>query len=293
MIGQSVARDFIMNTVLLPSGNLVPALGQGTWRMGENSAKRTQEITTLRHGIDSGMTLIDTAEMYGEGAAEELIGEAISGRREQVFLVSKVYPHNATLRGTTAACDRSLKRLRTDHLDCYLLHWRGSVPIAETLEAFQSLKEAGKIREYGVSNFGVDDMDEAAAATGGQDIATNQVLYNLAHRGVEWDLLPWNRERRIPIMAYSPIEHSLTGQKRMLGHQVLAQVAERHGATPVQIALAWLLRDPDVIVIPKASTPEHVAENRAALNYKLTNDDLADLDRAFPPPKKKQPLAMR
>jgi diketogulonate reductase-like aldo/keto reductase len=260
--------------------------------MGENLRDRGHEIAALRLGLDLGMTLVDTAEMYGEGAAEELIGEAIVDRREDVFLVSKVYPHNATREGTVQACERSLRRLRTDYLDLYLLHWRGAVSLAETLGAFQSLKQSGKIRDYGVSNFDVDDMNEAFALPGGSDIAANQVLYNLLHRGIERDLLPWCREQRIPVMAYSPIEHSARGQKRMLDLPQLKAVASRHGATSAQIALAWLLQQ-DVIVIPKAANPAHVRENAGALKIKLTQEDLTELDRAFPPPKKKVALEMK
>jgi diketogulonate reductase-like aldo/keto reductase len=282
-----------MRTLRLPSGRPIPVLGQGTWGMGEDRAMRQTEITALRLGLDLGMTLIDTAEMYAEGGAEEVVAEAIAGRRADVFLVSKVYPHNATRRGAVEACGRSLQRLKTDYLDLYLLHWRGSVPLVETLEAFQSLKRAGKILDYGVSNFDQDDMEEASALPGGDQIVTDQVLYNLRHRGIEWDLLPWCRQRGIPIMAYSPIEHSPIEQRGMLDHPRLKLVASRHSATPAQVALAWLLRQEDIIAIPKASQPAHVRENRAALDLTLTDEDLAELDRAFPPPRKKMPLAMR
>ena len=282
-----------MRTLRLPSGRLIPALGQGTWGMGEDPTKRPAEIAALRLGLDLGMTLIDTAEMYGEGGAEEVIGEAIAGRRDEVFLVSKVYPHNATRRGAIEACGRSLLRLKTDYLDLYLLHWRGTVPLVETLAAFQALKQTGKIRDYGVSNFDQPDMDEATALPGGDEIVTDQVMYNLRHRGIEWDLLPWCRERGIPIMAYSPIEHSPREQQGMLDHPRLRLVAVRHHAIPAQIALAWLLQQEDITVIPKASHTAHVRENRAALDLKLTNEDLMELDRAFPPPRRKMPLAMR
>jgi diketogulonate reductase-like aldo/keto reductase len=282
-----------MRTIGLPSGRLIPALGQGTWGMGEDHSKRQAEIAALRLGLDLGMTLIDTAEMYGEGGAEEVVGEAIAGRRAEVFLVSKVYPHNATQRGAIEACERSLLRLKSSYLDLYLLHWRGTVPLVETLAAFQVLKQAGRIRDYGVSNFDQLDMEEATALPGGDEIVTDQVLYNLRHRGIEWDLLPWCRERGIPIMAYSPIEHSPREQQGMLDHPRLRSVAARHHATPAQIALAWLLQQEDIIVIPKASHPAHVRENRAALDLKLTNEDRMELDRAFPPPRRKIPLAMR
>lgn len=277
----------------LPSGKTVPVLGQGTWMMGEQASQRQAEVAALRLGLDLGMTLIDTAEMYGEGGAEEVVGEAMRGRREEVYLVSKVYPHNATRRGMAAACERSLKRLGTDYLDLYLHHWRGSVPLEETFAALQSLQEAGKILDYGVSNYDTGDMEEAAALPGGAQIAVNQVLYNLIHRGIEWDLMPWCRKRGIPIMAYSPIEHSPHESRPMLQHPQLAAIAQSHGATPAQIALAWLLHQEQTIVIPKAGNPQHVRENRAALEIALSADDLAQLDRAFAPPRRKTPLAMR
>ena len=271
----------------------MPVLGQGTWRMGEERSRRQAEIAALRLGLDLGMTLIDTAEMYGEGGAEEVVGEAIADRaRSEVFIVSKVYPHNATRRGAVEACMRSVRRLKVEYIDLYLLHWRGDVPLRETLEAFQFLKDKGTIRDYGVSNFDVDDMEEAYALSGGDEIATNQVLYNLAHRGIEWELLPWCRERRIPMMAYSPLGSSATELKRMLGQSNIKKVAARHNATPAQIALAWLLRQPDLVVIPKASKPEHLRDNRAALDIELTDLDLKELDQAFPPPDRKIPLEL-
>jgi diketogulonate reductase-like aldo/keto reductase len=281
-----------MKTLPLPSGRKIPILGQGTWRMAENPAKRKSEIAALQLGLDLGMSLIDTAEMYGEGAAEELIGEAIAGRRVEVFLVSKVYPHNATQQGAIQACERSLRRLQTDYLDCYLLHWRGSVPLSETIEAFQTLRRAGKILDYGVSNFDVADMEEAFALPGGDEIVTDQVLYNLEHRGIEWDLLPWCQERGVPIMAYSPIGHSGPEKKHLLENRTVKLIAKRHEATPAQVALAWLLQR-DVIAIPKASSPDHVRENRGALELKLTRQDFIDLDEPFPPPQGKVPLEMK
>src|ERR1051325_1639056 len=232
-----------VRTTLLPSGRQIPVLGQGTWMMGEDASRRQEEIAALRLGFDLGMTLIDTAEMYGEGGAEEVVGEAIRDRsRSEVFIVSKVYPHNATRRGAVEACKQSLRRLKVEYIDLYLLHWRENVPLRETLDAFKFLKDTGKIRDYGVSNFDVDDMEEAYALPGGDEIATNQVLYNLVHRGIEWDLLAWCRTRRIPIMAYSPLGINAAEQKRMLGHSNIKEVAARHNATPAQIALAWLLR---------------------------------------------------
>ena len=282
------SRSREVSTLQLPSGTPMPVLGQGTWGMGEDQARRQIEVAALRLGLELGTTLIDTAEMYGEGGAEEVTGEAIEGRRAEVFLVSKIYPHNASRQGTVEACERSLKRLKTDYLDLYLLHWRGSVPLAETLEAFQSLKQAGKIREYGVSNFDVRDLEEAGAMPGGDEIATNQVLYNLMRRGIEWDLLPACRERGIPIMAYSPIE-----QGGMLGNAQLKLVASRHHVTPAQVALAWLLQQEGIVVIPKASSAAHVRENREAVELTLTDEDLTELNRAFPPPRQKMRLEMR
>jgi diketogulonate reductase-like aldo/keto reductase len=241
------------------------------------------------------MTLIDTAEMYGEGGAEEVVGEAIAGRRDEVFLVSKVYPHHADRRGVQQACERSLRRLATERIDLYLLHWRGNVPLAETLEAFARLREQGKIGDFGVSNFDLDDMQEAAALPGGELIATDQVLYNLSQRGIEWDLLPWCRERRMPVMAYSPLESNPLEQGSLLANPALAAVAQRHQATPAQVALAWLLRQDGVVVIPKAVQPRHVRENRAALELAqaLDAEDLARLDAGFPAPRRRRPLAMR
>jgi diketogulonate reductase-like aldo/keto reductase len=276
-----------MRTTKLPSGAVIPVLGQGTWHMAEEPRRRADEIAALRCGLDLGMTLIDTAEMYADGAAEELVGEAIAGRRNEVFLVGKVLPHHATRHGTIAACERSLRRLGTDRLDLYLLHWRGQVPLAETLEAFVALTRTGKIRHWGVSNFDVADMEELERIPGGGAVATDQVLYNLSRRGIEYDLLPWCRKRGIPIMAYSPVE-----QGRLLNHPQLQGIAARHRATPAQVALAWVVRQDGFVAIPKAGTPAHVRENRAALDILLTDEDLAALDRAFPPPTGPQPLEM-
>ena len=276
-----------MQTVPLPSGEKVPALGMGTWMLGDNRTRRTEEIATLQRGIDLGMTLIDTAEMYGEGDSEKLVGEAIKGRRAEVFLVSKVYPHNASRKGTAVACERSLKRLGVESLDLYLLHWRGGVPLDETIEGFEALQAQGKIRHWGVSNLDPADMEELVAQPGGGQVSVNQVLYNLSRRGVEWDLLPWCAERRIPLMAYSPIE-----QARLLRHPGLHALAARHGATPAQLALAWLLRRDQVIVIPKASTRAHLEENFAALQCSLDAEIVAELDRLFPPPRRATPLVM-
>jgi diketogulonate reductase-like aldo/keto reductase len=276
-----------MRTVALPSGERVPAFGMGTWYMGEDPARRADEIATLQLGLDLGSTLIDTAEMYGDGRAEEVVAAAIEGRRDSVFLVSKVYPHNATRRGAVAACERSLKRLSTDRLDLYLLHWRGSVPLAETMEAFAALRAAGKIRHYGVSNLDRNDLKELWALPGGSEIQTDQVLYNLTRRGVEWELLPWLRERHIPIMAYSPIE-----QARLLRNQKLAAFARRHGMAPAQAALAWLLKDDDVIVIPKSAHPDRLRENLGAVEIRLSPEQLRELDGLFAPPSRATPLEM-
>jgi diketogulonate reductase-like aldo/keto reductase len=271
----------------LRCGEKVPVLGMGTWGMGEARARAAAEAAALAFGLDLGMSLIDTAEMYGEGGAEEIVGKAVAGRRDGVFLVSKVYPHNATRQGTVAACERSLKRLGTDRLDLYLLHWRGEVPLAETLEAFETLQRSGKIRLYGVSNFDVADMEELWSLPGGRATASNQVLYNLARRGIEWELLPWWRQRGVPIMAYSPIE-----QGRLLSKRALRTLAERRGVTPAQLALAWVLHRDGVIAIPKAGRVEHLRENRAALDIALTAEELAALDQAFPPPSARRPLEM-
>lgn len=276
-----------MKDVLLPCGERVPALGMGTWNIGDDRARRAEEIATLRLGLDLGLRLIDTAEMYGEGLSEELVGEAIAGRRDEVFLVTKVYPHNAGRRDAVAACERSLRRLRTDRIDLYLLHWRGGVPLAETMEAFVALQQAGKIRHFGVSNLDLDDMRELWKVPGGDRVQTNQLLYNLGRRGVEWDLLPWLRERGVPVMAYSPIE-----QARLLRHAGLKAFAARHGIAPAQAALAWLLSRENVIAIPKTGRRDALRENAAALSIALDDAQLAELDALFPPPRGPRPLEM-
>lgn len=276
-----------MRMTTLPSGEKVPALGQGTWYMGEAARSCAGEVAALRAGIDLGMTLIDTAEMYGDGGAEEVVGEAIQGRRDRVFLVSKVYPHNASRRGAVAACERSLQRLATDRIDLYLLHWRGQYPLSETIAAFEDLQRAGKIRHWGVSNLDVFDMKELLQSPGGDKVAVNQVLYNLTRRGIEYDLQPLCREGGIPLMAYSPIE-----QGRLLKAPVLRSIAQQYGATPAQVALAWLLRQEQLIAIPKAASLAHVQENHAALDLSLSDADLAALADAFPPPDEAQPLDM-
>ena len=278
-----------MSPVRFPDGTEVPALGQGTWKMGEDPRLRAGEVAALRLGLDLGLALIDTAEMYGYGGAEEVVAEAIAGHRDAVFLVSKVLPQNADRRALPLACERSLRRLRTDVLDLYLLHWRGRVPLTETVEALEALHAAGKIRRWGVSNLDVDDLEELGPSV--KDCATDQVLYNLEARGIEWDLLPWCREHGMPVMAYSPV-----GQGGgLLKQPALAAVARRHGegsSTPAQVALAWALRQPAMMVIPKASDPAHVRANAAARELILSTQDLADLNAAFPPPARKEPLGV-
>ncbi len=276
-----------MPEVSLPDGTRVPALGLGTWRMGENPRRAVAEREALELGLALGMRLIDTAEMYGDGGAEEVIAPVIAARRDDVFLVSKVYPHNAGRRAAVAACERSLKRLGTGHLDLYLLHWRGEVPLAETVAAFEALKRDGRIRNWGVSNFDVDDMEALVRVPGGEHCATNQVLYHLGERGIEWALLPWLRERGIPVMAYSPL-----GQGRLLRNRRLAAIARDAGATPAVLALSWLVRQRDVIVIPKAADTHHAHENRSAVDCELSSTTLAALDAAFPAPHGPTPLAM-
>jgi diketogulonate reductase-like aldo/keto reductase len=276
----------IMKTTSLPGGEIVPALGQGTWMMGERRDRRTAEIAALRAGVDLGMTLIDTAEMYGDGAAETLIGEALGPIRDELFLVSKAYPQNASRKRLPLACEASLRRLGTDRLDLYLLHWRGSVPLGETVEAMEALKAAGKIRHWGVSNLDTDDMEDLLAA-GGDACSTDQILYNLTRRGPEHDLLPWLRDHAMPVMAYSPVE-----QGRLVAHPALAAIAERLNATPAQVALAWTLDRDGVIAIPKAGSVAHVQENRAAADLTLPDTVLAALDETFPRPRERRPLEM-
>jgi diketogulonate reductase-like aldo/keto reductase len=272
-------------SVPLHSGEKIAALGQGTWHFAERPERRAEEIASIRLGIDLGMTVIDTAEMYGDGAAEALVGEAIAGRRGDVFLVDKVLPHHATRKGTVRACEASLDRLGVDHIDLYLLHWRGRIPLVETIEGFAELEQRGMIRYWGVSNLDTDDMKELSGVPGGDDVQTNQILYNLTRRGPEYALLPWLSTRGIPTMAYSPIE-----QGRLLDHSALQPIARRHAATPAQIALAWVLHHDGVIAIPRAGTPSHVRENAAARDIELTTDDFHDLDHAFPPPTRPRPL---
>lgn len=274
-----------MRAVDLPSGETIPVLGMGTWHLAEGRHPPQVELDALRTGLDLGMTLIDTAELYGEGASERLVGRAIAGRRDEVFLVSKVLPTHATYDGTLAACDASLRRLGTDRLDMYLLHWRGRVPLEETVSAFKELKRSGRIRHWGVSNFDISDMNELMAIPGGRDVETDQVLYNLTRRGIEWNLLPACQRIGLPIMAYSPIE-----QGRLAGHPVLEGIGRRHRATATQVALAWVISHPGVCAIPQAGTPKHARENVDALRITLSEDDVAELDAAFPPPPRPVPL---
>ncbi|CDZ33424.1 aldo/keto reductase [Neorhizobium galegae] len=274
-------------TVTLPSGISVPALGLGTWMMGEDTRKAGIEIESLKRGLDLGMTLIDTAEMYGDGGAEKITAQAIAGRRDEVFLASKVYPWNASRKGVVEACERSLERLKTDRLDLYLLHWRGEHPLTETVAGFEELRRAGKIGAWGVSNFDLDDMLELVDVPDGENCAANQVLYNLSRRGIEYDLLPWCQERGIPVMAYSPIE-----QGRLAKSGELIRIAKAYQATPAQVALAFLLERDGVIAIPKSANPDRVAENAEAVELELSEEDWTALDAAFPPPARKQPLEM-
>ena len=293
-----------MKSIVLPDDERVPVLGQGTWRMGENKRAHADEVAALRLGIDLGMTLIDTAEMYGEGGAEKVVADAIEGRRDRVFIVTKVYPHNASHTELPKACERSLKRLRIETIDLYLLHWREKTPpLEETVEAFEKLRTAGKIKRWGVSNFDVDDMDELFAIENGRNCATNQVLYNLENREIEFDLLPFLHQQsalnhQLVLMAYSPVGHG----RGLLENRIVRNIAERDDATPAQVALAWVLRHQDppsdgfaaakVIVIPKASNEKHVREKARSIDIKLTKEDFAELDREFPPPKSKKPLPM-
>jgi len=276
-----------MKIVRFPCGDAVPALGQGTWMMGEDPSLRKQEIACLRAGLDMGLRLIDTAEMYGEGRTESLVGEAIAGRRDEVFLVSKVYPHNASRKAMRDSCTASLQRLKTDRLDLYLLHWSGAVPIEETVEAFERLREDGLIRQWGVSNLDISEMENLWGLSDGQAVQTDQVLYNLTRRGIEWDLLPWLRERSIPVMAYSPIE-----QGRLARQRKLVDFGKRHGLTPAQAALAWVLSQDGVIAIPKTASVARLQENAAVLARPLDAAALAELDTLFPPPKGPVPLEM-
>jgi diketogulonate reductase-like aldo/keto reductase len=283
-----------MKTIALSDGERVPVLGQGTWRMGENTRAHRNEVAALRLGIELGMTLLDTAEMYGEGGAEEVVADAIEGQRDRVFVVTKVYPHNASPTELSKACERSLKRLRIDAVDLYLLHWRErNTRLEETVEAFEKLRGTGKIKRWGVSNFDVEDMEDLWSLKNGTNCAANQVLYNLRNREIESGLLPFLHQRSTNnyqpvVMAYSPVGHG----RGLLENATLKKIAKYHGGTTSQIALAWVLRQPGIIAIPKASKEKHVHDNLRSIEIKLTNEDLADLDREFPPPKSKKPLPM-
>jgi diketogulonate reductase-like aldo/keto reductase len=278
-----------VKTIALPDGERVPALGQGTWRMGENKRAHKDEVAALRLGIELGMTLIDTAEMYGEGGAEKVVAHAIEDQRDRVFVVTKVYPHNASRTELPKACEHSLERLRIDAIDLYLLHWRErNTRLAEAVEAFEKLRATGKIKRWGVSNFDVDDMEELRSIGSGANCAANQVLYNLENREIESGLLQWSQKNDIPIMAYSPVGHG----RGLLENATLKKIAKHHDATTSQIALAWVLRQPQVIAIPKASKEKHVRDNARSIEIKLTNEDLADLDREFSPPKSRKSLPM-
>ena len=268
-------------------GAAMPRLGLGTWRMGENPAARKDEVAALRLGLDLGMNLIDTAEMYGEGRAEEIVRDALLGRRDEVFVVSKFYPYNAARAPLLEACEGSLRRLAIECLDLYLLHWRGSVPLEDTVATLERLVKDGKIRRWGVSNLDVDDLDELVEAPGGGNLAANQVLYSLTQRGIEYDLVAWCKRRHVPLMAYSPLD-----QGAIASNRALRNVADRLGVEPARVALAWVLRDPSMIAIPKATRPEHVRANCAAGELTLDATALAALDKAFPPPRRKTPLAM-
>lgn len=284
--GRAMQED-IIPAIAFPDGTEVPALGQGTWNMGERASEADREIASLKAGIELGMTLIDTAEMYGEGGAERVVGRAIKGQRDRVFVTSKVYPHNASRTGTIEACNRSLSRLGIDRIDLYLLHWRGEYALTETVEAFEELMDAGKIGAWGVSNFDTDDMEELFSVPGGRRCAANQVLFNLARRGIEYDLLPWCQKHGVPVMAYSPIE-----QGRILHNPELIRIAKANQATPAQIALAFVLERDGVIAIPKTSSAERAAENRDSVTLDLSDEDWAALDKVFPPPGRKSSLEM-
>ncbi len=276
-----------MRQITLKGGHEVPALGLGTWRMGERDGRRLREIDALKAGLDLGLSLIDTAEMYGEGGAERIVAKAMMGRRDEVFVVSKIYPHNASRTGTISACERSLKRLETEVIDLYLLHWRGSYPLAETIEAFERLGSQGKIRHWGVSNFDATDMEQLLNTDGGKACVVNQVLYHLGERGIEWDLLDDARLSGVATMAYSPL-----GRGEILDDEALRDIAEQHGVTPAAIALAWVLSRHKMIAIPKAASLEHVKQNAAALEVTLSPEDMRALDDAFPPPTGSSPLAI-
>ncbi|MGM3172631.1 aldo/keto reductase [Dickeya lacustris] len=276
--------------VMFAHGTAVPAIGQGTWFMGESTHERHNEVSALQAGIDLGMTLIDTAEMYADGGAERVVGEAIRGRRDNVYLVSKVYPHNAGGARAIAACEASLKRLQTERIDLYLLHWRGGIPLPDTIAAMEALQQAGKIGQWGVSNLDVADMEELWGYRGASQCQTNQVLYHLGSRGIEYDLLPWCQQHNMPVMAYCPLAQAGQLRHDLMRHRNVVDIAQQLGVTPAQVLLAWVIRHPGVIAIPKASTLAHVRQNAAALQVTLSPEDIARLDNAYPAPRNKQPL---
>ncbi|MBA0191038.1 aldo/keto reductase [Pectobacterium carotovorum] len=276
--------------IRFPDDTRVPAIGQGTWYMGEDARMKAQEVTALQAGIDLGLTLIDTAEMYAEGRAEDVVGDAIRGRRDSVYLVSKVYPHNVGGEKAIQACERSLKRLKTERIDLYLLHWRGGIPLVDTIAAMERLQQAGKIGQWGVSNLDLEDMQELWSLNGGQRCMTNQVLYHLASRGIEFDLLPWCQQQQLPVMAYCPLAQAGRLREGLFSHPVVNRIAREHNITPAQLLLAWVIRQPGVIAIPKASSVKHVQENAKALDVVLSEEDFGQLDQAFPPPTRKQHL---
>ncbi|MHC9058465.1 aldo/keto reductase [Pantoea sp. y20] len=280
----------MMKTIQFHGESALPAIGQGTWYMGENAALRSQEVGALQAGLDLGLKVIDTAEMYAEGAAEEVVGEALRGRRDQAWLVSKVYPWNAGEVDAIEACERSLRRLQTGYLDLYLLHWRGNVPLEETIRAMESLQQQGKIRHWGVSNFDHDDMLELWQEPGGKSCLTNQVLYHLASRGIEYDLLPQCQQREMPIMAYCPLAQAGRLRQALFDDAHLQQIAQQKGISVAQVLLAWVIRQQGVLAIPKASSVAHVQQNAAALSINLTDEELSIIDRAFPAPQSKTAL---
>lgn len=276
---------YMERKVIFKNGAQLPSIGQGTWNMGDDPSKREEEIQTLRTGIELGLTVLDTAEMYGDGRSELLVGEAILGIRDKVFLISKVLPSHASLKGTKKACEESLKRLNTESLDLYLLHWQGRYPFSETVEAMLELQQEGKIRQWGVSNMDVKEMEEFYSVQGGDTCYANEVLYNLTRRGIEYDLIPWCQLHHLPIIAYSPVE-----QGRLLDNPVLGKIASRHDVTPAQVALAWVIRLSGILAIPKASTVKHVRENADSLKLELTENDLEELEKAFPATTRKKHL---
>lgn len=277
-------------TIAFDDRTRLPAIGQGTWYMGEEAARRGEEVAALQAGLDAGLTLIDTAEMYAEGGAEEVVGEALRGRRDSAFIVSKVYPWHAGEVDAVEACERSLRRLDTDRLDLYLLHWRGNVPLEETIRAMETLQQQGKILRWGVSNFDVDDLQELLSEPGGARCATNQVLYHLASRGIEFDLLPECQQRQMPVMAYCPLAQAGRLRQALFADLTLLEIAQQKGISVAQLLLAWVIRKEGVMAIPKASSQAHVNENAAALHIRLNDDELARINKAFPPPQRKMAL---